>query len=227
MKKNNPIPIKNNRKIIPQPTIHRLSICHRCLEMYSETEHGKRINTISSSDISEITGINANQIRKDLAYFGKFGRRGIGYPIKDLISSLKSILGSSRRWDIVIIGVGNLGEALLRYRGFQNRGFVIKAAFDISTSKIGKKVNNIKIMHINQMEDYIREHNIKIGIITVPVGSAQEVADRMIAGGIVSILNFAPIALKYPSYVKVNAIDISVELERLLFYLAFNSRVSD
>jgi redox-sensing transcriptional repressor len=188
--------------------------------MYSETEHGKRINTISSSDISEITGINANQIRKDLAYFGKFGKRGIGYPIKDLIFSLKSILGSSRRWDIIIVGVGSLGEALLRYKGFQNRGFVIKAAFDTNNSKIGKKLNNVKIMHLNQVEDYIREHNIKIGIITVPVKSAQEVADRMIAGGIVSILNFAPTALKYPASVKLNNIDISIELERPLFYLS-------
>jgi len=218
MKRN--APIKNNKKNIPQPTIHRLSICHRCLEMFSETEYGRTIDTISSSEISEITGINSNQIRKDLAYFGKFGTRGKGYSVKELVNSLKSILGSSRRWDIIIVGIGSLGEALLRYRGFQKRGFVIKAAFDSNDSKVGKKMNDVEVMPVNQMEAYIKKHSIKIGIITVPVKYAQEVADYMIYGGIKSILNFAPTTLKCPKNVKINNIDISIELERLVYFLA-------
>jgi len=219
--------INNSKKNIPQPTIHRLSICHRCLELLAETEKGRKLNTISSSEISEITGINSNQIRKDLAYFGKFGRRGIGYPVKDLVYSLKSILGSSRKWDIIIVGVGSLGEALLRYKGFQKRGFRIKAVFDSDISKIGKTINDIKIMNVKYMENYIKKKNIKVGIVTVPVTSAQEVVDYMVAGGIKSILNFAPITLKYPHYVKLNTIDISVELERLVYFLASGPKVND
>jgi redox-sensing transcriptional repressor len=225
MKKNNLI--KSNKNNIPQPTIHRLSICHRCLELFCETKRGKKIDAISSSEISKITGISSDQIRKDLAYFGKFGRRGIGYPIKDLIKSLKAIFGSSKRWDIIVVGVGNLGEALLRYKGFQKRGFIIKAAFDNNSSKIGRKVNNVEIMHIDYMIDYIKEHKIKIGIITVPVKSAQKVANCMISAGIRSILNFAPISIKHPSYVNLNSIDISVELERMLFYLASSPEVDN
>jgi len=219
--------INNNKKNIPQATIHRLSICHRCLELFAETEKGRKSKTISSSEISEITGISSNQIRKDLAYFGKFGRRGIGYPVKDLVNTLKYILGSSRKWDIIIVGAGSLGEALLRYKGFQKRGFRIKAVFDSDTAKIGKTVNDIKIMNVKYMENYIKKRNIKVGIITVPVASAQEVVDRMIAGGVKSILNFAPITLKYPHYVKVNTIDISVELERLVYFLSSEPRFTD
>jgi len=219
--------INNSKKNIPQPTIHRLSICHRCLELFAETEKGRKLKTISSSEISEITGINSNQIRKDLAYFGKFGRRGIGYPVKDLVYSLKSILGSSRKWDIILVGAGNIGKALIRYRGFQKRGFTIKGIFDNNQSKIGKKIGNIEISDIKIIESFIRRRNIKIGIIAVPANAAQGVANHMIAGGIKSILNFAPITLKYPHYVKINTIDISVELERLVYFLASELKAND
>jgi len=212
---------KNNKKNIPKATIGRLSIYHRCLDLLIETDSGREKDTISSAEISKLTGgISPDQIRRDLAYFGEFGKRGVGYPINELSAILKSILGSSKKWDIIIAGAGNLGKALLRYRGFQKRGFIIKAAFDSDDSKVGNKVNGVKIISANQMEDYIKEHNIRIGIITVPVEFAQEVADHMIAGGIVSILNFAPTTLKYPAYVKLNNIDISIELERLVYFLA-------
>ncbi len=184
----------------------------------TESENGKK-KTISSSEISELTGISAYQVRKDLAYFGEFGKRGIGYPIHDLLVALKSILGSSEKWDIVLAGAGNLGEALIRYKGFQKRGFVIKGIFDNNRSKIGKKFNGIKVRDIHSMESFLRKKNIKIGIIAVPAESAQEVANHMIAGGINSILNFAPTPLKCPKYVRVNTIDISIELERLVYFL--------
>jgi len=219
--------INKSKKNIPQATIHRLSICHRCLELFAETEKGRKLTIISSSEISEITGINSNQIRKDLAYFGKFGRRGTGYPVHDLIDILKSILGSSQKWDIILVGAGNIGKALIRYRGFQKRGFTIKGIFDNNQSKIGKKIGNIEISDIKIIESFIRRRNIKIGIIAVPADAAQEVANHMIAGGIKSILNFAPITLKYPHYVKVNTIDISVELERLVYFLASEPKAND
>ncbi|MDD2353759.1 MAG: redox-sensing transcriptional repressor Rex, partial [Atribacterota bacterium] len=160
------------------------------------------------------------QIRRDLAYFGEFGKRGVGYPINELSAILKSILGSSKKWDIIITGAGNLGKALLSYKGFQRRGFTIKGIFDNNEAKIGEKVNNVKIYNINHMKSFIEKHNIKIGIIAVPAESAQEITDQMIAGGIRSILNFAPLTLKYPDYVRVNNIDISIELERLVYFLA-------
>ncbi len=211
--------IKHHRKNIPQPTIHRLSLCLRSLETWIETEEGRERDTISSSEISEITGIHSDQIRKDLTYFGEFGKRGIGYPVKELITALKLILGSSRKWDIVIAGAGNLGEALVRYKGFQKRGFHFKAIFDNEPSKIGKVFAGIKIRPIGDMVDYIRKMKVKVGIIAVPAKSAQEVTDYMIAGGIQSILNFAPANLKCPDDVRINSIDISIELERLVFFL--------
>jgi len=212
-------PIKVPKKTIPQITIHRLSICHRCLESFAESEMGQKKNTISSSEISELTGIPSNQIRKDLAYFGEFGKRGIGYAISDLISALKKILGSSKTREIVLAGVGNLGEALLRYKGFQKRGFMITDVFDNDPDKIGKKINGIIIHDINSLQSIVKKRKIKVGIITVPAQNAQVVANHMIAGGIKSILNFAPAILTYPHNIKIDTIDISIELERLVYFL--------
>ena len=192
--------------------------------MLTESEDGKEKKTISSSEISEITGISPHQIRKDLAYFGEFGKRGIGYPIHDLLIALKSILGSSKKWDIVLAGAGNLGEALIRYKGFQKRGFTIKGVFDNNHAKIGKKFDGIEVFDICSMESFLKKKNIKIGIIAVPAESAQEVANHMITGGINSILNFAPTSLKYPNYVRVNTIDISIELERLVYFLVAETK---
>ena len=211
--------IKLNRKAIPQITIHRLSICHRCLESFAETEIGQKKDTISSSEISELTGIHPNQIRKDLAYFGEFGKRGIGYSVPDLISALKTILGSSKTWEIVLAGAGNLGEALLRYKGFQKHGFAITYVFDNDPHKIGQRINGTVIHPITSLKSIIQGRNIKLGIITVPAQNAQEVANHMIAGGIKSILNFAPTTLKGPLDVRLDTIDISIELERLVYFM--------
>jgi len=212
--------IKHNKKNIPQPTIHRLTIYLRCLELLVENKNNKKREIISSSELSKITGINSHQIRKDLAYFGGFGKRGIGYVIQNLIIALKGILGSSKRWDIILVGVGKLGEALLRYKGYQKRGFKIIGVFDKDPSKVGKRINNIEVYDIQYIKSFITKRNVKIGIIAVPVQAAQEVAEIMVNGGIKSILNFAPIVLKCPDYVKVNTIDISIELERLVYYLS-------
>jgi redox-sensing transcriptional repressor len=197
------------------------------LELFIETEKGSVRETISSSQISEITGIAAHQIRKDLAYFGEFGKRGVGYPINDLIVALKTILGSSEKWDMVLAGAGNLGKSLLCYKGFKERGFTIKGVFDNDRTKIGKKIDGIEIYNINSIKPFIKKENIKIGVIAVPAQSAQEVANHMIIGGIKSILNFAPITLKHPGYVKVNTIDISIELERLVYFLASERKIND
>lgn len=218
---------KNNKKNIPKATIGRLSIYHRCLDLLTESDSGKNKIAISSAEISKLTAISPDQIRRDLAYFGEFGKRGVGYPVNELVAVLKAILGSSKKWDIVIIGAGNLGKALLRYEGFQKRNFIIRGIFDNNKAKIGQEIDGIRICDIKQLGPFIKDKNIKIGIIAVPAPSAQKVANYMIARGINSILNFAPTALKHPNDVRINNIDISIEMERLVYFLASDHKINN
>ncbi len=206
------------KKSIPSITINRLSIYHRCLEKITEKEKG--LEVISSFKIAEITGINSAQIRKDLAYFGEFGKRGIGYPIIDLEKELKKILGLDKKWSVIIAGAGNLGKALVKYKGFQKRGFIIKGIFDNNPSKIGKKLGHIFIYDTKKVKKFIQVENINIGILVVPADSAQEVADKMIAGGIKAILNFAPVHIVLPPEIKIHNVDLSIEFEGLTYYLS-------
>jgi redox-sensing transcriptional repressor len=208
------------RKNIPSVTINRLSICHRCLEKLIENIDKGKPKYISSSEITEITGINSAQIRKDLAYFGEFGKRGIGYPLLDLIRELKKILGLDRKWSVIIVGAGNLGKALVKYKGFQKKGFIIKGIFDNNLLKIGKKLGHIFIYDTKEIEKFIRAENINIGILVVPADSAQEVADKMVTGGIKAILNFAPVHIILPPEIKIHNVDLSIEFEGLTYYLS-------
>jgi len=203
------------RKNIPSVTINRLSLYHRCLEKLIENIDKKKPKYISSSGIAEITGINSAQIRKDLAYFGEFGKRGIGYPLIDLIRELKNILGLDKKWSVIIAGAGNLGKALVKYKGFQKRGGI----FDNNPSKIGNKYDHIFIYDIKEIEEFIQAEKINIGIIVVPADSAQEVADKMVAGGVKAILNFAPVHITLPSEIKIHNVDLSIEFEGLTYYL--------
>lgn len=207
------------KKNIPTVTINRLCIYHRCLEKIIETEGKNESIFISSSEIAAMTGINSAQIRKDLAYFGEFGKRGIGYPVISLVRELEKILGLDKKWSVIIVGAGNLGKALVRYRGFQNRGFLIKGIFDKDPLKIGKKIGHISIYDIKELEKFIRDENIDIGVLVVPAEFAQEVADKMVAGGIKAILNFAPLRLTLPPEVKIHNVDLSFEFEGLTYYL--------
>lgn len=207
-------------KSIPSITINRLSIYHRCLEKILETGKVEELEIISSFEIAELTGINSAQIRKDLAYFGEFGRRGLGYPLIDLNRELKKILGLDKEWSIIIAGAGNLGKALVQYKGFQKRGFIIKGIFDNNPSKIGEKLGHIFIYDIKEVEKFIQAENINIGILVVPADSAQEVADKMVAGGIKALLNFAPTHLILPPEIKLHNVDLSIEFEGLTYYLS-------
>jgi len=208
------------RKNIPSVTINRLSIYHRCLEKLIENIDKKEPKYISSSEIAEMTGINSAQIRKDLAYFGEFGKRGIGYPVINLGKELKKILGLDKKWSVIIAGAGNLGKALVRYKGFQKRGFIIKGIFDNNPSKIGKRLGHIFIYNIKEIEKFIQTENISIGIIVVPADSVQEVVDKMVTGGIKAILNFAPVHVILPPKIKIHNVDLSIEFEWLTYYLS-------
>ncbi len=207
------------RKNIPSVTINRLSIYHRCLEKLIENIDKGKLKYISSFEIAEITGMNSAQIRKDLAYFGEFGKRGIGYPLIGLSRELKKILGLDKKWSVIIAGAGNLGKALVNYKGFLKKGFIIKGIFDNNPSKIGKKLDHIFIYDIKEVEKFIQSENINIGILVVPANSAQEVADKMVAGGIKAILNFAPTHIVLPPEIKIHNVDLSIEFEGLTYYL--------
>ena len=189
------------------------------MEKILETEREEELEIISSPKIAEITGINSAQIRKDLAYFGEFGKRGLGYQVTDLSRELKKILGLDKKWSVIIVGAGNLGKALVKYKGFQKKGFIIKGIFDNNPSKIGKRLDHIFIYDIKEVQKFIRTENISIGIIVVPADSAQEVADKMVIGGIKAILNFAPVHIVLPPEIKIHNVDLSIEFEGLTYYL--------
>jgi len=208
------------KKNIPSVTINRLSIYHRCLEKILETQKEEDLKIVPSFKIEEMTGINSAQIRKDLAYFGEFGKRGLGYPLIDLSRELKKILGLDKKWSVIIAGAGNLGKALVKYKGFQKKGFTIKGIFDNNPSKIGKKLGHIFIYDIKEIEKIIQAENINIGILVIPADSAQEVADKMVAGGIKAILNFAPVRIFLPPEIKIHNVDLSIEFEGLTYYLS-------
>lgn len=198
---------------IPEATISRISVYSRYLV---EVERQGIVN-ISSGEIAEGVGGTPAQVRKDLAYFGAFGTRGVGYNVHLLNQEIKEILGLSRQWNVILIGAGNLGSALSQYKGFRERGFNILAVFDNDMNKVGLKLNGLPIYAINQMADFIKEHEVTIGIIAVPVDYAQDVADILIDSDIEGILNFAPTVLTVPEEVIVRDVDLAVNLEVLTY----------
>lgn len=201
---------------IPEATIVRLSVYSRFLEQVDK----KGIITTSSGEIAEGVGVSPAQVRKDLAYFGEFGTRGVGYNVKDLFKHTLKILGLNGKWSVVVIGAGNLGSALVSYRGFRERGFDIVGVFDNDLTKIGKRLVDIEVMGTERLDQIIKDRNVKIGILTVPASVAQEVANQLIKAGVKAILNFAPRVLSVPDDVEVRDIDLSTRLEILTFHLS-------
>ncbi|MCK5077178.1 MAG: redox-sensing transcriptional repressor Rex, partial [Calditrichia bacterium] len=202
-------------KKISESTIYRLSRYYRSLEHLIE----KKIETTSSDDLAEIDGITSAQVRKDLSFFGSFGKRGLGYNTRDLKDQIASILGINRTWNVAIIGAGNIGRALVDYQEFKKQGFIMKILLDTDPNKIGTKYHNVKIENYNNTCDLLKENNVEIGIIAVPAERAQTVADKLVEAGIKSILNFAPRSIKVPDNVKVQYENMAIELESLSYYL--------
>lgn len=198
---------------IPEATIIRLSVYSRHL---SEVDR-KGIITISSGDIAEGVGVSPAQVRKDLAYFGEFGTRGVGYNVKDLHRHILKILGLSVDWSVTLVGLGNLGLALSTYKGFRERGFVITSIFDSDPKKIGTVVHGIEVQPIERLVETVRHNHTQIGIITVPTPGAQDVADLLVQGGVQAILNFAPVVLNVPPEIELRNVDLAVNLEVLTF----------
>jgi len=205
---------------IPEATVGRLSIYSRFLCQISK----KGVITTSSIDIAQGVGVSPAQVRKDLAYFGEFGTRGVGYNVEDLYNNILKILGLNKHWKVVLVGAGNLGKALCIYDGFKERGFDIVGVFDNDPKKIGSEVNNLEIMPIKVLPNIVKKNQVEIGIITVPGEYAQDIADLLIESGVTTLLNFAPKVLFVPNNVIVRNVDLSVNLEILTFNITSNRR---
>ncbi|NLW25767.1 MAG: redox-sensing transcriptional repressor Rex [Clostridia bacterium] len=201
---------------IPEATIIRLSVYSRYLTQLDK----KGIVNISSGEIAEGVGGSPAQVRKDLAYFGEFGTRGVGYNVRDLNQHIIRILGLNKGWKVVIVGAGNLGSALTQYKGFRERGFEVVAVFDNDVNKIGLTLNGVPIFPITKLREVVKEQEARIGIIAVPSKYAQDVADHLVESGVKAILNFAPSVISVPENVELRNVDLAVNLEILTFNLA-------
>ena len=199
---------------VPEKTVTRLSIYLRCLEELESSG----ITTISSKELAQRFGFNSAQVRKDLAYFGQFGVRGLGYYIAELKHNLERILGLKQDWEVALVGVGNLGSALIAYKGFQARGFRITLAFDSDPAKVGTTINEVSIQDVAKMGATLRRKKVKIAVVAVPAGVAQAAADALVEAGVTAILNFAPAQLAVPQGVKVQNVDLSVLLKTLSYH---------
>ncbi len=204
-----------NANKIPDIIIGRLPVYLRALQQLSE----KGILTTSSQELGEIIGISAAQIRKDISQFGEFGKQGTGYSIPFLIERLRDILKVDRAWDVIIVGMGDIGHALAHYNGFANRGFRISMVFDNDPQKIGQKVGEYEVFDVATLPERVQQNKIKIAMLTVPAASAQELADHLVKAGIKAILNYAPISLNVPRNVHVQYIDPVTHLQRMTYYL--------
>jgi redox-sensing transcriptional repressor len=204
-----------NANRIPDIIIGRLPIYLRALQQLSE----KGILTTSSQELGEIIGISAAQIRKDISQFGEFGKQGTGYSIPFLIERLRDILKVERVWEVVIVGMGDIGHALARYNGFANRGFHINMVFDNDPQKIGQKVGEYEVFDTATLAEKVKQNKIKIAMLTAPASSAQEITDLLVKAGIKAILNYAPISLNVPGGVRVQYIDPVTHLQRMTYYL--------
>jgi redox-sensing transcriptional repressor len=206
---------------VPHVVVSRLSLYLR--ELQHLVREGQA--TVSSSQLGKVLGFTDAQVRKDLAYFGHFGHPGIGYRCDELIAQIRQILGTDRQWTVTMVGVGNMGRALLRYKGFAAQGFRIVAAFDVDPRITGMKIEGIPVYGQERMIEIVREQQIQLGMITVPAAQAQKVADELVAAGISGIVNFAPAALSLPPDVPLVGVDLTTELEQLAFSVA-NKRIS-
>ncbi len=205
---------------VPEMTVRRLSVYTRCLLQLEEDG----VKTVSSQELAERFNLNSAQVRKDLAYFGEFGVRGIGYYVSGLKAELQRILGLDHEWPVALVGFGNLGSALFHYKGFTRQGFRIVAVFDDDPAKANRDVNGVPILTTRDLAREVKARGVQIGIVAIPAEGAQSVVDQLVAAGIKAILNFAPTRIRVPRDVRLKDVDLSIELETLSFYLARGSR---
>ncbi|MBP86520.1 MAG: redox-sensing transcriptional repressor Rex [Planctomycetaceae bacterium] len=198
---------------VPAAVVSRLSLYLR--ELQELVRAGQE--TTNSTQLGKKLGFTDAQVRKDLAYFGQFGYPGIGYRCEELIPAIKRILGTDRSWPVAVVGLGNLGRALLGYRGFDEQGFRVVAAFDVDPDQLQQDVDSVETFHLDRLSEVVKEKAIRLGIIAVPAAAAQEVATKLVDAGVDGVLNFAPVTLALPDHVSRVGVDLAIELEQLSF----------
>jgi redox-sensing transcriptional repressor len=203
-----------SERAIPEATVGRLPVYLRALVEMAE----RGATTISSGDLAEAAGVNSAKVRKDLSYLGSYGTRGVGYDVAYLIHQVRRELGLTQHWPVLIAGAGNLGHALIHYKGFAERGFRVAAVVDADQGKVGEAIGPVRVEHVADMPAIVHREDVAIGVICTPPAAAQEVADQMVAAGIRSILNFAPAVIAVPESVSVRKVDLSIELQILAYY---------
>ena len=200
---------------IPEVVIDRLPVYARALDILQR--NGREV--VNSQELGERLGVTPAQIRKDLSYFGRFGKQGRGYNVGRLLAELRQILGLTQEWPMVLVGVGQLGRAILAYAGFAPQGFRIIAAFDQDASIVGTNVNGLVVKPVERLQEVLGDEEAKIAIVAVPAASAQNVIDRLVACGVKAILNYAPIAPQTPPHVRIKDIDPVLALQSMTFYV--------
>ncbi|HEV2086809.1 MAG TPA: redox-sensing transcriptional repressor Rex [Cryptosporangiaceae bacterium] len=199
---------------IPDATVARLPLYLRALHTLAEDGQ----DTVSSEELAVAAGVNSAKLRKDLSHLGSYGIRGVGYEVSLLVDQISRALGLTQRWAVVLVGAGNLGNALAGYGGFGSRGFRIAALFDVDQARVGQRISGLPVRHMDEMDAVVAAEDVSIGVITTPAGAAQDVCDRLVAAGITSILNFAPCVLAVPDGVDVRKVDLALELQILSFH---------
>jgi redox-sensing transcriptional repressor len=205
---------ENGSQGIPEATVARLPVYLRTL--YALADRG--IATVSSEELASAAGVNSAKLRKDLSHLGSYGTRGVGYDVDYLVYQVSRELGLTQDWPVVIVGAGNLGRALANYGGFASRGFRVAALLDSDPAVVGSVIAGHVVRNAGGIESVVTRHEVAIGVIATPAGSAQDVCDRLVAAGVTSILNFAPVVLNVPSGVDVRKVDLSIELQILAFH---------
>jgi redox-sensing transcriptional repressor len=203
-------------KRIADSTVRRLSLYLRFLEEFENAG----LTTVSSDELAARGGTTSAQVRKDLSFFGSFGKRGLGYQVAELTQRMRRILGLERDWRVVIVGVGKIGAALAQYEGFRQRGFRVVGLYDSDPAKIGREMYNLTVRPIESLAEDNRERPVDIAVIAVPANAAQHAVDQVVAAGIMGIMSFAPIQLHVPADVTLNTVNMAMELERLSFALS-------
>lgn len=199
---------------LPEATVARLPEYLRALHHLAEAGH----ETVSSEGLATAAGVNSAKLRKDLSHLGSYGTRGVGYDVEVLVGQIESVLGLTQRRAVALVGVGNLGHALAGYGGFASRGFRIAALLDADPARVGENINGLLVRHIDELDSLVSERDINIAVIATPAHAAQIVADRLVAAGVTSILNFAPCVLAVPDGVDVRKVDLAIELQILSFH---------
>ncbi len=200
---------------VADSTVRRLSLYLRYLEEFED----QGIDTISSEALASRGGTTSAQVRKDLSFFGSFGKRGLGYAVPELAGRLREILGLERRYRVAMVGAGKIGSALVQYRGFRQRGFDIVAIYDVDPAKVGKQWNGLTVQHIDTLDAELARRPVDMAVLVTPAEVAQAVVERLVRGGVKAILNFAPVQLSVPDDVEVKTVNLALELETLSYAL--------